>query len=170
MACVGPGRETTSCPNSFGMRTSTRPSSKSLSFYRYKIASDLFVPLALETTCSQPFAQKHCLTSAFCADLKIGGRGDTPLLGQDPSSSQSVSFVPALIPLLSPFVAPRAKLARASPLDSLLPKTRFAVPGRITASAKHCRGVTPLPLPHRQAPAPWRKPNGDFNRHTLFFS
>ena len=68
-------RETPSWPKSFGMCTSTRPSSKSRSFYRYKTAPHVFIPLALETACSQPFAQNHNLTPAVCADPQSRGWG-----------------------------------------------------------------------------------------------
>ena len=75
MGSVTAVRGTASCSNSFGMCTSMRPSSKSRSFYRYKIGSHLFIPLALEPTCSQALAQKHCLTPVLSALPKNTGGG-----------------------------------------------------------------------------------------------
>ena len=76
MESAGPAREDALLLSSSGMCRSTRPSSKSRSLCRYKTASDLFIPLALETAYSQAFARKHGLTPAFCADVRNreGGR------------------------------------------------------------------------------------------------
>ena len=74
MGSVTPVRETAFCRNSFGMRTSTYPSSKPSILCTYRIASDLFIPHALEIACFQAFAQKPCLTPASCADAKNRGR------------------------------------------------------------------------------------------------
>jgi hypothetical protein len=74
-----PIRESRAFANSFGMCTCP-PSCwagihNPISLCRYKTASHLHIPLALETTCSQALAQKPDLTPAFSADAESRGEG-----------------------------------------------------------------------------------------------
>ena len=120
-------------PNPSGMRRTTRPGSKSRSLCRYKTDPHLFIPLALETACSQPFAQNHNLTPAVCADPQ--SRGEGPAV----RSLWRRTGLPSVVRLVDPGRSPASGR------------------GALFASRLQCRESRPFGTHH--SPAPPRRSN-----------